>query len=617
MHQAAGSVVARLVRKPGQGNPATIVGGSVMNAWGLGDCEGGSNVRSSLYGNSDLADAGTGIAWGIVQSAGGSWQAGAHASCVDGYTVGTSTDATALASTGSYGVGCSPGFPGVALNGWLLRYDFYATKLTNAQLQTACALPAPTNIGAALPRGADLLRYTNKIIDISPTTADIAPSFTGAFSFFDSIFYDTNPPDKTPYFNAGSELGIPMGKQILSQNRSSLHGNLQYMAGINGFYVEWDVRLSGNDPDHFPAVWVMPQEHNAAQTDAYGALDPVGGADPAGYERWMELDVDEGGFGPSTTSSVIDWQGTFDNANGQYWRDFPTDTVPGNGITNKIGKGWIDRTQKHTFGASYDPRHNVVRWYLDNVEIFKAQTGVPTIAPFQNFYVITGAQTFGGNVPYTMYLSRIRAYTVPRLLGYGDSLMAGTGASSPATAWFYLLSVALTRGLIDRGVGGTGSTAIAASVVNFGFEATANDIVIIEGGYNDFPWAAGTVESNIATAVASLPAGTKYLVMGIPTSELAAPYVGGLYTGGTYRPAVDTINSNNAATYGSRFVDINAYLIANGLSSQGITPTTQDTIDLGHGIVPSSLRNDLVHWNDAGHKAVEGKMLSVIQGLGW
>jgi hypothetical protein len=43
----------------------------------------------------------------------------------------------------------------------------------------------------------------------------------------------------------------------------------------------------------------------------------------------------------------------------------------------------------------------------------------------------------------------------------------------------------------------------------------------------------------------------------------------------------------------------------------------QDTIDVAHGIVPVSLRNDAIHWNNAGHLAVFNGMLAKIQSLGW
>jgi hypothetical protein len=253
----------------------------------------------------------------------------------------------------------------------------------------------------SVPQGAAALGYTNKVIDLVPTVDDIAPGRTGNYALFDSMFYDPNPPDKSLYSMENGVLKIPLGKQVVTQSRNSTQGALPYLNGAIGFYMEFDVHLSDNHPDHWPAVWAMPQEHDLRQSDHYAG-------DPAHYERWMELDVDEGGFGPGTLSSVIDWQGVYDPRNHQYWRDYPADTVRGDVVTNLIAKGYLDRTQRHTFGASYEPGTGLIRWYLDDHLIFNASA--PAIAAQQHFYMIAGAQTHGGNVPYNIYLNRIRAY---------------------------------------------------------------------------------------------------------------------------------------------------------------------------------------------------------------
>src|SRR5258706_6376339 len=213
---------------------------------------------------------------------------------------------------------------------------------------------AITALQGIVPQGAAALGYTNKVIDLVPTVDDIAPGRTGNYALFDSMFYDPNPPDKSRYAMENGVLKIPMGKQVVTQSRIITKGTLPYLTCAIGFYMEFDVHLSDNHPDHWPAVWAMPQEHDLRQSDHYAG-------DPPRYERWMELDVDEGGFGPGTLSSVIDWQGIYDARNHQYWRDYPTDTVRGSVVTNRIDRGALDRTQRHTFGASYEPGTGLVR----------------------------------------------------------------------------------------------------------------------------------------------------------------------------------------------------------------------------------------------------------------
>jgi hypothetical protein len=261
------------------------------------------------------------------------------------------------------------------------------------------AIPSPDNV----PQGAAALGYNKKIIDLIPTTQDIAPGRTGNYALFEGMFYDPTPPDKSPFSMENGVLKLPLGKSVATQSRISTQGTLPYLNGSTGFYVEFDVRLSNNHRDHWPAVWVMPQEHNIRGDDHEAG-------DPPGYERWMELDVDEGGFGPGTLSSVLDWQGMFDHRDGQYWRDYPANRIRGNVVTNFAAKDYLDRTKRHSFGASYHPGSRAIQWYLDDTLIFKASA--PAVASQHQYYMIAGAQSHGAKVPYDMFLHRIRAYSV-------------------------------------------------------------------------------------------------------------------------------------------------------------------------------------------------------------
>jgi hypothetical protein len=163
------------------------------------------------------------------------------------------------------------------------------------------------------------------------------------------------------------------------------------LSGSNGFYVEFDVRLSDTNQDHWPAVWLMPVEHNAQEQDCYPG-------DPPGFERWMEFDVDEGGWGPGLLGTVHSWSGI--------WPNYTSLSNPNN--TSRIA---LDRSQKHTFGGSYDPAHRRVAWWVDgDYQMYAAAPYVPTVAAKQHFYLILSAQTHGKNIPYSMFVSGVRAY---------------------------------------------------------------------------------------------------------------------------------------------------------------------------------------------------------------
>jgi hypothetical protein len=260
-----------------------------------------------------------------------------------------------------------------------------------------------------VPLGAQERGYTNKVIDIVPSVSDIAPvNNADGYALHDVVYYETRPANPSAFFDGTGGLILPMGHGVLTQKQNSTQGALPYLSGAAGFYAEFEASLSDSHQDHWPALWMMPWEHNLAQTDTYPPDQP-------GYERWVEIDVYEGGFGSATGQlcSVIDWQGAW-AATGGYFRDPPANTIPGNSTVNNYSdQGNFDPTQVHRYGVSYSPNEGatgVLRWYRDDVLIFTADA--PVIARQQHFYMIAGSQTHGASVPYHMILKRLRAYTI-------------------------------------------------------------------------------------------------------------------------------------------------------------------------------------------------------------
>ena len=122
----------------------------------------------------------------------------------------------------------------------------------------------------------------------------------------------------------------------------------------------------------------------------------------------MELDVDEGGFGPfpgGMTGTVHNWTGGYPN----YHNDQHSES----------SKAALDRTAFHTFGASYDPRTQTVAWWLDGAKLGNTKEKVPAIASQQHFYLIMSCQSHtstkgnGTGVDYTMLVRRVRAFVPP------------------------------------------------------------------------------------------------------------------------------------------------------------------------------------------------------------
>ena len=249
----------------------------------------------------------------------------------------------------------------------------------------------------AVPPGAAALGYTKCIINERPTAADIAPGRNGGYKWFSGQWYAQEAPSLDHYRTQDGALVLSLGGDLVSTSRDFSGGKLPLLPGPDGFYVEFDVRLSGNDPDYWPAVWLMPAEHSGKQEDHYEG-------DPPGYERWMEFDIDEGGFGPGLTGTVHSWTGIWGQGPGYQHVQNP----------NNVPKTPLDRSQVHTFGGSYDPTRQQVTWWVDGVEQMSAGAPyVPAVAAKQHFYLTISAQTHGAKKPYEMLIRGVRAYVPP------------------------------------------------------------------------------------------------------------------------------------------------------------------------------------------------------------
>jgi hypothetical protein len=283
-----------------------------------------------------------------------------------------------------------------------------------------------TQLGG-IPLGAALLGYTNNVINEYPLLTDIAPGVNGDYTWFNGSYLDWkggdifSQPSLSNYANTGGAnavLAMSLGGSITSTPLDMTTGALPVLAGANGFYVEFTEKLSSNNVDHDPAVWLESVEHSAHQPgqteDGYTtSLYP---GDPVGTERWLELDVDEGGYGNGGSSNS--WHGTAISRVGKFGSYVETPYGP-------VGTTTPDRTQWHTFAASYNPSTNTglaggtggtVTWYMDGVQTAQTPAGslaVPFVATLQHFYLIADPQSMGASTPYTMSIGSIRAYIPP------------------------------------------------------------------------------------------------------------------------------------------------------------------------------------------------------------
>lgn len=182
------------------------------------------------------------------------------------------------------------------------------------------------------------------------------------------------------------------------------------------------------------------------------------------------------------------------------------------------------------------------------------------------------------------------------IAAWGDSLTAGS-QDGTGIGYIAVLSTLTNKSIYNGGISGQTSTQIKTRMV--ADTAKYSWPTIIWAGRNNYSSAA-TVEADIASMVAALTSvgNSNYIVLGI----LNGP---GEPSGSSDYNQIISINNYLSVTYGSHYLDARSYIVNSGLAATGITPTAQDTTDIGNDVPPTSLRADsIVHLNTAGYTAL-------------
>lgn len=250
----------------------------------------------------------------------------------------------------------------------------------------------------------------------------------------------------------------------------------------------------------------------------------------------------------------------------------------------------------------------------------------------------------------------------PMVVALGDSLTKGAGASGPDTSYPAVASSMLGGvDVVNLGVGDQTSTQIAARMGVLPIEVTLGarsetgwnittldpDILYVTGAHS------GSYRGTFEGQPATLRVGSNALILDIAEEPKAAsgqfvPDAKAQYEGtpvwiwagrnnilepdrvladisamvdaiGTtpymvisILPAatddqqrldnIARINAGLSERFGKRFIDIHAYLLTMGSGSAA------DTADVARGMVPTSLRSDAIHLNDAGYSIVASSL---------
>ena len=189
------------------------------------------------------------------------------------------------------------------------------------------------------------------------------------------------------------------------------------------------------------------------------------------------------------------------------------------------------------------------------------------------------------------------------ITGWGDSLMAGTGATTAATT--LLGVVAGSRRYYNKGVGAYTSTQ-CKTLLLAGTPITLSGTTIIWIGINN-SFQRQTVVDDIAAMVAFL-GHTRYLVVGLCNGNNALEY-----TGQSAWNDITWVNSAHSPVYGSRFVDIMTPLLA-AAAPAGAYP---DATAYSNGVPPSGVLYDARHFNNAGYAMIGALVSAKITSNGW
>lgn len=391
---------------------------------------------------------------------------------------GTAFNATELTTTRQQTVSFK-GWTGNT-NDWLILESGKITA-TSSLIADQAALFVPTPASASIvPAPAAQAGYTNNLFFIRPALSDLSFSNAPTTALYAALYYSSySSPGpsgysmtSTPYTPSGQVLTIAGGlggnsyAPVVTQRANSTAGLEPYITASTGFYAEYEFWLSDNNPDHWPAVWMLPKEHSTTN-------QCTGPNSPTGYECYGELDVNEGGlqtavqgqaqfhgpqqtlnnwwgYAPTNTSFTVSCSTTTAGALNANWTG-PTGTETGTiggtaeqiSVTqNSNSAAWgtalgsvcgsgtavtfsssstqytdhstapYDWTIPHRFGVLYNPTAKTVSYYMDEVlqNTYSTSTFDYAINPY-HYYMIANGSSRGLNIPYSMYVSFMGVWT--------------------------------------------------------------------------------------------------------------------------------------------------------------------------------------------------------------
>lgn len=194
---------------------------------------------------------------------------------------------------------------------------------------------------------------------------DLSPNGSGAYTWYESVWWDTRIPDRSQVSVGGSILSLSWQRGQSSANTSITtfaHDKSQGRTWRYGYFearMRWDV-VKGS----WPAFWLIASQDATGQNIQDGVKDTG------------EIDIFEGqGAYPTIFyGTVNEWiNDQHANRNNPNWYALPAA---------------ISSSEFHTYGLLWVP--GKLTWYLDNQPLFSAPT--PAVVDAEDFFVVLGSQ---------------------------------------------------------------------------------------------------------------------------------------------------------------------------------------------------------------------------------
>jgi hypothetical protein len=158
---------------------------------------------------------------------------------------------------------------------------------------------------------------------------------------------------------------VGAGGGFATQTQNKVAGAIPYLVSANGWYTEAAITLSSQNNEHWPAWWMLPQEHDVSNVP------------------YLEVDIYEGGFNYDATNPFYGMRSNIAN-----WLASGSLTSNNPGYTTNF-----DVTREHIYGCAYSPTAKKVYFSLDGIVFYTWDTtAYDTRINGLHYYVIMAPQ---------------------------------------------------------------------------------------------------------------------------------------------------------------------------------------------------------------------------------